>query len=112
MSFATQFADLIGNPVVARDVKYRGKTKALYFRELSAGEAEDLFLGLADDPKASKGLRARMIAACVCDGEGNPAMTVDEAAKLPNAFSAALQAICIDVNGLNDDGQAATKNAQ
>lgn len=110
MSFATQFSDLIGNPVVSRDVKYRGKSKAMHFRELSAGEAEDLFLGIGSDPKASKGLRARMIAACACDAEGRPLMDEAEAAKLPNAFSAELQAICIEVNGLDDDGQAAAKN--
>lgn len=112
MSFAQQFADLIGSPVVSRDVQYRGKTKALHFRELSAGEAEDLFLGLSNDPKASKGLRARMIAACVCDADGKPLMNEAEAARLPNAFSAALQAICIDVNGLSEEGKADAKNAQ
>lgn len=110
MSFAQQFADLIGNPVVARDVKYRGKTKTLHFRELSAGEAEDLFLGIANDPSAQKGLRARMIAACVCDAEGHPLMDEAEAAKLPNALSTKLQAICIDVNELSDEGKAEAKN--
>lgn len=112
MNATNPFAELIGNPVHQRDVKYRGKTKPVHFRELSAGEAEDLFLGVDSDPKASKGLRARMIAACVCDEHGSPLMDEAEAAKLPNAFSAVLQNVCIEVNGLNDDGQAAAKNAQ
>lgn len=111
MSFSTQFADLIGNPVVSRSVEYRGKTKPMHFRELSAGEAEDLFLGLSADPKASKGLRDRMIAACVCDAEGKPLMDEAEAAKLPNAFSTVLQSICIEVNGLSDTAKAEAKNA-
>lgn len=104
------FADLIGNPVVERDVKYRGKSKAYHFRELLAGEAEDLFIDVGDDAKAKRGLRSHIIAACVCDANGAAVITSDEAGKLPNSLATALQAVCLEVNGMTDEAQAEAKN--
>lgn len=90
--------DFLGDVVVSREITHKGNTRTFHFRELSAGEAEDLFLGTAEDGKIKKGTRAKIIAAIWCDEAGEPAATAADVAKLPNSLAQKLQDIALEVN--------------
>ena len=110
MSLITELAEFIGPTVVAREVEFKGNTRTFHFRELQADEAEGIFLGIDADPKKNKGLRNRILAATLCDADGKPAITKDEAGKLPNDLANKLQTAALDVNGLSAKAAEEAKN--
>lgn len=107
MSIFADLKDFIGSTVTARDVEYKGNTRSFNFRELTAAEAETLFLGVDSDPKKNKGLRNRVISKIVVDAEGNPALTESEAGALPNELANAIQKIALEVNGIGGSKEEA-----
>ena len=108
MSFLHDIQDFIGQQFQARDIAYKGKTKTFHFRELDAGEAEELFSvfnGLDDKQRAikSKGFRNKVLAKILCDDAGASNLTPDEAARIPNQLAIQLQKAALEVNGLDTD---------
>ena len=108
MSFLNDIQDFIGQQFQDRDIEYKGKTKKFFFRELDAGEAEELFSvfnGLDDKQRAikSKGFRNKVLAKILCDAAGASTLTAEDAARIPNQLAIQLQKAALEVNGLNSD---------
>lgn len=98
---AIDINDFIGSQIVSKEIQYKGKSREFKFLELTAGQAEDLFLGI--DAEEKRGLRAKVIVAIVCDDAGNPAFTTEEANKLPNALATRLQEAALEINGVGQE---------
>lgn len=110
MSLFDEISEFIGKTFVEREIELKDKKKVFYFREMSADEAEDFFAKIdAKDAKKNKGLRNRLLAAVVCDSEGKPALTEEQAGKLPNDLANKLQDASLEANGLNKAAQDAAK---
>lgn len=109
MSIFAELSDFIGTSVVPRDVEHKGKKRTFHFRELSEDESEKLFSGVKADG-VNKGLRKRIIAASVCTETGEPALSVEEAGKLPNTLANSLQAIALEINGFTAQAAEEAKN--
>lgn len=109
MNLLEDLSDFIGSPIVTRDVEFKGKTRTFNFRELSAGEAEGLFLGIDADPKKNAGLRNRILQMALCDAAGAAVITEKDAAKLPNELANKLQAIVLEVNGIGKTAEGDAK---
>lgn len=103
-------SDFIGTTVVEREVEFKGKKRTFYFRELSADEAEAIFLNADADPKKNKGLRNKIISKVVVNENGEQAFKPEEAGKLPNDLSNALNTIALDVNGMGKKAEDEAKN--
>lgn len=91
--------------LVKRDVTVGDNTREYLFKELSAEDAEDLFQGFAieDEEKkraATKGVRNRLIAACVRRTDLSE-FTIEQAKALPNPVAIEFQRIAQEVNGLS-----------
>lgn len=97
MNLRTEIADFLGPEIAARDVKYKGKTKKFYFKDLGGDDTERLF----NNKDGKGGYRSRIISTIVCLEDGRPAFTPEEAASLPNGFQNALIPHCFDVVGIN-----------
>jgi len=80
-----------------------GKKLVLHFKELTATDISRYVNALnSKDEDVSVMANAKLIAQSLCDAEGNPAVTVEQAAQLkPGAIGAILDAVR-DVNGLGD----------
>jgi hypothetical protein len=99
--------EFVGETIVAREVERKDRKHTFYFAEISAEEAEDLFLGVSQtDAKKNKGLRARIISAVVRDEKGGKAFTEKEANALPLWLANKLQEIALEVNALTEDKDA------
>lgn len=109
MSLYDDLAEFIGESFVARDITFKDKTRKFYFREMSADEAEEFFAKIDKDPKKNKGLRNRLIALVVCDDNGKPALSEDQAGKLPTELANKLQDAALEVNGLNKKAEDEAK---
>ena len=81
-----------------------GKKHTLYFKELPAIEFTRYFNAVnSTDENVALMASAKLIAAGVCDADGKPAVTVEQAATLkPGPLGAILDALR-DVNGLSDE---------
>jgi hypothetical protein len=106
MNLLKEINDFAGSQVQDRKIEYKGKTKTFYFRELDAGEAEDLFsifTGLDDRQraKASKGFRNKVLAKILCDEDGAPNLSVEDAAGIRNQLAVKLMDAALEVNGLD-----------
>lgn len=107
MKFLESIADMIGPPIVSKDIEHNGVTKTFYFRKLSGAEADTLLLDLMseDDNKLDRkkmvGNIGRQLAVCLCDENGNAIATAEEInsmrdVKLRSKFEAAAN----EVNGV------------
>ena len=103
--------EFLGDTIVDREVAYKGKTKVFRFRELTADEAEGIFLSVDSDPKKNKGLRNRIVAKVVVDADGNQAFKEADVGKLPNELANELQKIALEVNGIGEKAEQEAKNA-
>ena len=103
--------EFLGDTIVNREVSYKGKTKTFRFRELTADEAEGIFLSVDADPKKNKGLRNRIVSKVVVDADGNQAFKEADVGKLPNELANELQKIALEVNGIGDKAEQEAKNA-
>jgi hypothetical protein len=103
--------DFIGSTFVERDIEFKGKTKKFHYRELSADEAESLFLGVDADPKKNKGLRNKILSQVIVTEAGEKALKPEEAGKLPNELANILNAIALEINGVGKKAEDEAKNA-
>jgi hypothetical protein len=109
MSLFDELSDFIGASFVSREITFKNKTRLFNFRELSADEAEEFFAKVDKDQKKNKGLRNRLLALTVSDDKGKPALTEEQAGKLPNELANKLQDAALEVNGLNKAAEAEAK---
>jgi hypothetical protein len=109
MSLYDELSEAIGEMRIEREVTIGKTVKKLWFRQLSADDAEEFFGKVDKDPKKNKGLRNRLLAKIVCAADGSPALTEAEAGKLSNQAANALQRIALEVNGISDTAQDEAK---
>lgn len=102
--------------VVERTLKVNGKEKKVYVQEISSHLAEELFDLLGPDGKVdkakTKGLRSRIIAACIVNADGSPKGDEKAAAEIAVAVANRLQRLAMEVNGFTPDAmETAAKNS-
>ena len=102
--------------IVEKTLKIHGKETKVYVQEISSEVAEQLFDILGPDGKVdrtkSKGLRARVIAACIVNKDGTPKGSEKDAAAIPVAKANQLQNLAMEVNGFTPDAvERAAKNS-
>lgn len=103
----TQHDDFEICQIIPRDVTFRDRKVSFGFKELSAGDAEDLFspFTIEDEDKkreAMKGLRDRIIAKVVRRSDGSE-FTPEQARSLPNPVANEFQKLAMEVNGLSGE---------
>ncbi|MHC6216761.1 hypothetical protein ACVQEN_06020 [Stenotrophomonas acidaminiphila] len=79
-----------------------GVTAAFYVRELPDAEFRKLW---------ADGDRARLIAATICDADGNAIMSVDDAARLKPPVAAKFQDVALKHAGFGEKAAAAAEQA-
>jgi hypothetical protein len=103
-------SEFIGATSIEREVEFKGKKFTFHFRELSADEAETLFLSVDADPKKNKGLRNKIISKVLVTETGEPAFKPEEAGKLPNELANILNSIALEINGVGNKAAEEAKN--
>lgn len=77
-----------------------GSTHVLYFREVPAGEYRRFAIAeSSDDEDVRVGALAKLIAASLCEADGTPAMSFEQALQLKPAAASALLEAVLEVNG-------------
>lgn len=91
----------ISNSVHERKVKLGDDQEhTLHFRELTNTDFRKLvFAERSEDEDVRAAAEARMISMSLCDQDGKPALTLDDAVRLKPAISRALADAVLDVNG-------------
>lgn len=77
----------------------KGKTVKLHFRELPAVDFIRFHSALSGDEDVKAGAAAKLIAACVCNADGTPAMSNEKALTLKSGALNAIFAVVMDING-------------
>jgi hypothetical protein len=92
--------NFVSAAVHAREVTLAdGKVHTLHFREVDAATyAEVLGAIRSKDETERKTAVAKLIAACVCNQDGTPALTEEQAARLKPAVSMAIGNMAFEVN--------------
>jgi hypothetical protein len=90
----------VSSEVHERTVKLSdGSEHVLHFRELPVTEFRRFQMAeRSDDEEVRIGSQARLIAAGLCEPDGSPSMTYDEARQLKPAVASALVVALMDVN--------------
>lgn len=96
--------------VVARTIEHRGEQIVVHIKELATEEAGKIFDDIRKGVVSALETRKRLLAASIVDEAGQPALTQDEAAQLPVALAAKMEAQAMAVNGFTPDSQAALGN--
>ena len=115
MKLIEELAELIGPPVVERDVEFNGRTKKMHFRLISGESADEMQLASLTeenklDRRAFAEMPSREIAASLCDESGNLITTFDEVRRLPAAVRKVLHAVVSEVNGINGKKSSPTES--
>jgi len=91
--------------------------EVVYIKQLSAAEAESYQFDRIDphtgevDFERVRGCRAELVAACLCDEDGNLQFTDDEVGdNFPATFVDAAYTVCAEVNGMRGELEDAEKN--
>lgn len=94
----------VSTEVVTREVEFaNGIKQTLFFKELTDSELTKHMVGLgASDEVVKANSKVEFIAASVCDKDGLPLMTVEQAKNLKSIVINQLVMECIDVNGYGD----------
>ena len=102
MTLRAMFNELLGEEVQQHPVTLGGKTMLCYFRQITDGEARDIFKPVPGEDNEARTLRLMrgLVAASVCDADGKPVSTPDEAAALPLRLRQELFVIAGRVNGI------------
>lgn len=83
-----------------------GTEHTLHFRELPAIEFRKFGLAeRSDDDEVRAEAMVRLIAASLCEPDGKPAMTLDQARRLKSHVAGALFEAVLDVNRVHKDEQ-------
>lgn len=78
----------------------KGKKVKLHFRELPAVDFIRFHSTQSEaDADARAGAAAKLIAACVCNADGTPAMSYDKALTLKTGALNAIFAVVLEING-------------
>lgn len=77
----------------------KNKKVKLHFRELPAVDFIRFHSALSGDEDVKAGAAAKLIAACVCNADGTPAMSYDKALTLKSGALNAIFAVVMDING-------------
>lgn len=81
-----------------------GSEHTLHFRQLPAVEFRKfVFAERSTDEATQAGSAAKIIAASLCDPDGKPALTYQQALKLNPAATKSLIEAVMSVNGLSDE---------
>ena len=96
------------------EVQVNGDEVTVYLRQLSADEAEDLLEGLRDEagnvlPGKDRELRNRIVAASLCDENGNAEVSEDEVGKMPHSLFTAVAIPALSINGFMAPSEAEQK---
>ncbi len=76
-----------------------GSEHVLHFRELPAADFRRYAIAQRSDDEAARvDAMDRLVAACLCEVDGSPAMSLEEARRLKPHVSAALFEAVLDVN--------------
>lgn len=105
MKFLESLADFIGPVVHPREIELNGKSHVFHLREISGADFEEIFSQLqgADFSIAKEKqveMAKRVMAASICDAEGQLVTTVAEIGKIPRALYRKLRAEVFVLNGL------------
>lgn len=108
-------AEALGPAVSAREIKVNGKALTVHAREPSGDEMEAVYDAVRDEDskvprERNRELRNRIIAATVCNADGTVAMTHVDAGNLPNSVRTQLQALALEINGMDAKEEEAGKN--
>lgn len=100
-------AFFVSGDLIAREVELPdGSKHEIHFRELPVVEFRRFQLAEQSENEDKRaGSMAALIAASVCDPDGNPAMTAERAARLKPAAADAFVKAILDVNGLGSAGK-------
>jgi len=101
-----------------KHVEREVKGEQVFVRQLSATEAESYQFDRIDpltgevDFERVKGARAELVAACLCDEDGNLQFTAEEVGdNFPATFVDAAYTVCAEENGMRgEDVEDAAKN--
>lgn len=109
MALRTLFDDLLGEEVQQLPVTLGGKTVLRYFRQITDGEAREIFKPVPGEDAEARTLRLMrgLVAASLCDDQGRPVGTADEAGALPLRLRQELFVIAGRVNGIIPPADAA-----
>ena len=81
-----------------------GSVHTLYFREVPAGEYRRFALAEnSEDEDVRIGALAKLICASMCEADGTPAITFDQALQLKPSVATALLEAVLEVNGSGKD---------
>lgn len=102
----------VSDTLHAREVKLPdGSVHTLHFRELPAVEFRKFYRAeQSDDDAKQSGSMASLIAACLCEPDGKPAITIKKALTLNAAATNAIMAAILEVNGFSK-GEAGNPSA-
>jgi hypothetical protein len=91
-----------GAEVHARDVELAdGETHRLYFRECSASVFRKFFeASESKDDETRYAAHAHLIVGSLCEPDGKPALTLEQAINLKMGVQAALMKVIYEVNGM------------
>lgn len=82
-----------------------GSKHKLHFREVPAADFRQYLLAeRSSDPKERAESVHRLIVASLCEADGRPALTMEQAAKLKPAAAGALFSAALEVGGIRPQG--------
>lgn len=114
MTLRAMFNELLGEEVQQHPVTLGGKTVVRHFRQISDAEAREIFKPVPDEDDEARTLRLMrgLVAASLCDAQGVPVGTPDEAAALPLRLRQELFVIAGRVNGIIPPAGAPAPDAE
>lgn len=88
-------ADYVTDEAIPRKIKIRGELRQVWFREARDGDWYRWIAMRADpDLDVQAGARAFIVSKCLCEPDGSPALTLEQAAGLkPRVLKAMVDAI-------------------
>lgn len=103
---------MVGAALVAKEITFNGQTETFFFKELGAADVDRCFYTGGDEER-KKTARTRLISHTLCNEDGSPALTDEEAGKLRADFAGLLEEAAMEVSGLLGRGKkgAEAKNA-
>lgn len=107
-------AFLVSAEIQEREVELAdGSKHLLHFRELPVVEYRKFQIAeQSADPDVRSGSMAKLIAASVCEPDGSPALTYEQALQLKPGPCNALFAAILSLNGVGEKGKASPPGAK
>jgi hypothetical protein len=97
----------VSSTVHERTVEIGGEPHTFWFREITTAQARRFAQAeRSDDPDMHARAVPILLAAAMCNPDGSPAISEEDAARLKPAVAGALSAVAVDVAGLAPTGGA------